>query len=153
MAVVDELMRGRDPVARRPTAGYTLGSHRSWAALMAGALVLGVAAVATVEVVAALAGVPLRLSLAATADYAVRTHWNDPSVRISSAVLAGIGLVLTMPALVPSLRFWTVPRAESGDRGTGPSIAKRGGLSARSRCRRGCRAPFRRPWIGGRRRR
>ncbi|MUL39927.1 alkaline shock response membrane anchor protein AmaP [Streptomonospora sp. PA3] len=114
MTTVEDALSGPDrSAARRASrvAVHTFRPRRSWPALIVGALVLGIAALAAVEVAAALAGAPMSPAVTSAAGaYTAEARWSDPVVRIASAVAAGIGLVLIALALVPGRGRFTALR-------------------------------------------
>lgn len=116
MTTVEEALgRPAQSVDRRArrVAVHTFRPRRSWPAVITGLLVLAVAVVAAAEVIAALAGNPLRLFPVGTAtDYAAATTWSEPSVQIASAVLALIGMALIVVALAPGRSRWTALRTD-----------------------------------------
>ncbi|PSK92263.1 hypothetical protein CLV63_11820 [Murinocardiopsis flavida] len=105
MTTVEDAVRRPDPGTSRKarrTAVHTFRPRRSWPAFLVGAVVAVIAVLAATEVISALVGSPLRVvALDRAADYAGGARWNEPGVRIASAVLAVIGLVLLGLALVP----------------------------------------------------
>ncbi len=116
MTTVEEVLgspsQGVDRRAKR-VAVHTFRPRRSWPAVIIGFLILVVAVVAAAEVIAALAGSPLRLiPVGAATDYAGATTWSEPSVQIASGVLAAIGLALIVVALAPGRGRWTALRTD-----------------------------------------
>ena len=116
MTTVEEVLgrpgQGIDRGARR-VAVHTFRPRRSWPAVLTGFVILAVAVVAAAEVIAALAGNPLRLiPVGAATDYAGAATWSEPSVQIASAVLALIGLALIVVALAPGRSRWTALRTD-----------------------------------------
>lgn len=116
MTTVEEALgrpdQGVDRRARR-VAVHTFRPRRSWPAVITGLTILAVAVVAATEVISALAGSPLGLLPVDTAEgYAATTTWSMPSVQISSAVLALIGLALIVAALTPGRGRWTALRTD-----------------------------------------
>lgn len=116
MTTVEEALdhpdQGVDRKARR-VAVHTFRPRRSWPAIILGLLVLVLAVISAAEVIAALAGSPLRLiPVGAATEYATTTTWSEPSVQIASAVLAVIGLALIVLALVPGQGYWTALRTD-----------------------------------------
>ncbi|PWV58270.1 DUF6286 domain-containing protein [Nocardiopsis sp. L17-MgMaSL7] len=116
MTTVEEALgrpsQGIDRRAKR-VAVHTFRPRRSWPAVLVGLLILVVAVVAAAEVIAALAGNPLRLiPVGPATDYAAATTWSEPSVQIASAVLALIGLALIVVALAPGRSRWTALRTD-----------------------------------------
>lgn len=116
MSTVEEVLgspsQGIDRRAKR-VAVHTFRPRRSWPAVLTGLVILMVAVVAAAEVIAALAGNPLRLiPVGAATDYAGATTWSEPSVQIASAVLALIGLALIVVALAPGRGRWTALRTD-----------------------------------------
>lgn len=116
MTTVEEALgrpdQGVDRKARR-VAVHTFRPRRSWPAVITALLVLVLAVVAAAEVIAALAGNPLRLiPVGAATEYATTTTWSEPSVQIASAVLAFIGLALIVLALVPGRGRWMALRTD-----------------------------------------
>lgn len=116
MTTVEEALghpdQGIDRKARR-VAVHTFRPRRSWPAVITGLLVLALAVVSAAEVIAALAGSPLRLiPVGAATEYATTTTWSEPSVQIASAVLALIGLALIVLALVPGKGRWMALRTD-----------------------------------------
>ncbi|WP_017589169.1 DUF6286 domain-containing protein [Nocardiopsis ganjiahuensis] len=116
MTTVEEVLgspsQGIDRRAKR-VAVHTFRPRRSWPAVLTGFLILVVAVIAAAEVIAALAGNPLRLiPVGAATDYAGATTWSEPSVQIASAVLALIGLALIVVALAPGRSRWTALRTD-----------------------------------------
>ena len=116
MTTVEEVLgrpdQGVDRRAKR-IAIHTFRPRRSWPAIIIGFLVLVVAVIAAAEVIAALAGNPLRLLPVGTAtDYVATTTWSEPSVQIASAILALIGLTLIVVALVPGRGRWMALRTD-----------------------------------------
>ncbi|MGW5877654.1 DUF6286 domain-containing protein [Nocardiopsis terrae] len=116
MTTVEEVLgrpsQGTDRRARR-VAVHTFRPRRSWPAVLTGLVILVVAVVAAAEVIAALAGNPLRLiPVGAATDYAGTTTWSEPSVQIASAALALIGLALIVVALAPGRGRWTALRTD-----------------------------------------
>ncbi|MFC3999650.1 alkaline shock response membrane anchor protein AmaP [Nocardiopsis sediminis] len=117
MTTVEDTVGRRAPgtVQRaRRMAVHTFRPRLSWPATIAGLVLLSVAGVAAAEVISALAGPPMRTAVAApAADYAATARWSDPSVQIASGVLALIGLVLIVVALLPGRSGrWTVLRTD-----------------------------------------
>ncbi|MDT0301579.1 DUF6286 domain-containing protein [Streptomonospora wellingtoniae] len=114
MTTVEDALSRPDPDATRRAsrvAVHTFRPRRSWPALIVGALVLGVAALAAVEVASALAGAPMRTSVTSAAgEYAATAQWSDPVVQTASAVAAAIGLVLIAVALLPGRGRFTALR-------------------------------------------
>ncbi|MFD0776993.1 alkaline shock response membrane anchor protein AmaP, partial [Streptomonospora algeriensis] len=98
MTTVEDALSGPDPATVRRAnrvAVHTFRPRRSWPALIVGAIVLVVAALAAVEIASTLAGAPLRTAVTSAAgEYAAGARWSDPLVRTASAVAAVIGLVL-----------------------------------------------------------
>ncbi|MEU3020769.1 MULTISPECIES: DUF6286 domain-containing protein [unclassified Nocardiopsis] len=116
MTTVEEALgrpsQGIDRHAKR-VAVHTFRPRRSWPAVLTGLVILVVAVVAAAEVIAALAGNPLRLiPVGQATDYAAATTWSEPSVQIASAVLALIGLALIVVALAPGRSRWTALRTD-----------------------------------------
>lgn len=116
MTTVEEALghpdQGIDRKARR-VAVHTFRPRRSWPAIITGLIVLVLAVVSAAEVIAALAGNPLRLlPVGAATEYATTTTWSEPSVQIASAVLALIGLALIVLALVPGQGRWMALRTD-----------------------------------------
>ena len=116
MTTVEEVLgrpeQGVDHRAKR-IAVHTFRPRRSWPAIIIGLLILVVSVIAAAEVIAALAGNPLRLiPVGAATDYASTTTWSEPSVQIASAVLALIGLALIVVALTPGRGRWTALRTD-----------------------------------------
>lgn len=116
MTTVEEALgrpdQGVDRRARR-VAVHTFRPRRSWPAVITGLVILVVAVVAAAEVIAALAGSPLRLvPVEAATGYAAASTWSAPSVQIASAVLASIGLALIVIALAPGRGRWTALRTD-----------------------------------------
>ncbi|GAA1072452.1 DUF6286 domain-containing protein [Nocardiopsis exhalans] len=116
MTTVEEVLgrpsQGLDRRAKR-VAVHTFRPRRSWPAVLTGLVILVVAVVAAAEVIAALAGNPLRLiPVGAATDYAAATTWSEPSVQIASGVLALIGLALIVVALAPGQSRWTALRTD-----------------------------------------
>ncbi|GAA1757721.1 DUF6286 domain-containing protein [Streptomonospora arabica] len=114
MTTVEDALSRPDPAAARRAsrvAVHTFRPRRSWPALIVGALVLGVAALAAVEVASALAGAPMRTSVTSAAgEHAATARWSDPVVQTASAVAAATGLVLIAVALVPGRSRFTALR-------------------------------------------
>ncbi|MDS1271957.1 DUF6286 domain-containing protein [Lipingzhangella sp. LS1_29] len=127
MTTVDHALAPPDPLASqraRRTAVRTFRPRRSWPAFLAGAVLVLVAAVAAAEVISALVGSPLRmLPYQQAASYAEGARWSDPSVRVASAVLAGIGLVLISLAVLPGRSRWLPLRTDDPDLVVGISPA------------------------------
>ncbi|MEC3894226.1 DUF6286 domain-containing protein [Nocardiopsis alba] len=116
MTTVEEVLgRPVQEVDRRAkrVAVHTFRPRRSWPAVITGLVILAVAVIAAAEVIAALAGNPLRLiPVGPATDYATTTTWSEPSVLIASAVLALIGTALIVVALVPGRGRWTALRTD-----------------------------------------
>ena len=117
MTTVEEALGRPDQSAAarraRRVAVHTFRPRRSWPAVITGLLVLALAVVAAAEVIAALAGTPLRLfPVGPAAGYAETATWSEPSVQIASAVLALIGLLLIVLALAPGSGHWTALRTD-----------------------------------------
>ncbi|WP_285759547.1 DUF6286 domain-containing protein [Nocardiopsis ansamitocini] len=116
MTTVEEALSRPDPVVARRAdrvAVHTFRPYRSWPAFIAGAVIMGVAGLAAVEVISALAGSPLSLlPVDRATGYAGSARWADPTVKIASGVLALIGLVLISLALVPGRGHWLALRTE-----------------------------------------
>ncbi|MFC4560370.1 alkaline shock response membrane anchor protein AmaP [Nocardiopsis mangrovi] len=114
--VEDTVGRGHPGTVHRSrrTAVRTFRPRLSWPATIVGLVLLSVAGVAAAEVISALAGPPMRTPVAAPGvDYAATARWSDPSVQIASGVLALIGLVLIVVALLPVRGGrWTVLRTD-----------------------------------------
>lgn len=127
MTTVDQALARPDPAGvqrARRMAVRTFRPRRSWAAFLAGAVLVAVAAIAATEVIAALVGSPVRLlPYQQAAAYAEGARWSDPSVRAASAVLAGIGLVLISLALVPGRSRWLPLRTDTPELVVGLSPA------------------------------
>ncbi|MBV2362652.1 DUF6286 domain-containing protein [Streptomonospora nanhaiensis] len=116
--VEDALMRPDPATARRArrVAVHTFRPRRSWPALIVGALVLLVAALAAAEVVSALVGSPMRTAVTTTAEeYAVGAQWGDPAVQAASLLLALIGLALIAIALLPGRGRFAPLRTDDPD--------------------------------------
>ncbi|MEY9215482.1 hypothetical protein NI17_014655 [Thermobifida halotolerans] len=80
----------------------TFRPYRSWAALVAGGLLVTVTGLAAAEVISALVGSPLSLlPVDRTAEYTSGARWSDPAVQVASAVLVLVSLLLIALALVP----------------------------------------------------
>lgn len=92
---------------------HTFRPRRSWPAVLTGIVILALAVVSAAEVIAALAGNPLRLvPVGSATGYAEAATWSEPSVQIASAVLALIGLMLIVLALAPGSGHWTALRTD-----------------------------------------
>lgn len=116
MTTVEEALSRPEPAADRKArrvAVHTFRPRRSWPAVIAGLVILAVAVIASAEVISALAGSPLRIiPVGQAADYAGGTRWSDPAVQIASLVLAAIGVLLIIVALVPGQSRWTALRTD-----------------------------------------
>src|SRR5690625_7355325 len=129
MTTVEEALghpdQGIDRKARR-VAVHTFRPRRSWPAIITGLIVLVLAVVSAAEVIAALAGNPLRLlPVGAATEYATTTTWSEPSVQIAAAGLARIGLARIVLALVPGKGRWRAVRSDASSRGPGRARAAR----------------------------
>lgn len=117
MTTVEEALgrpdQNGDARRARRVAVHTFRPRRSWPAVITGIVVLALAVVSAAEVIAALAGSPLRLiPMEGATGYAAITTWSEPSVQIASAVLALIGLMLIVLALAPGNGYWTALRTD-----------------------------------------
>ncbi|MFC7329997.1 hypothetical protein [Marinactinospora rubrisoli] len=94
------------------TAEAAVRSRPSWPSLLGGALLVLVAVLAAGEVIAALMGLPPRSAADADpADFAGEARWQDPVVRLSSWILALMGLAPIVLALGSGLRRrWAAAR-------------------------------------------
>ncbi|RCV51487.1 hypothetical protein [Marinitenerispora sediminis] len=107
--VEDTLSRAEPPAVE--SANRRFRSRPSWASVLGGAVLVLVAGLAAAEVIAALAGLSPRAAGGDPAGLAGENQWHDPVVRLSSWVVALIGLAPIVLALGSGLRRrWSAAR-------------------------------------------
>lgn len=119
---------GADARSAHRVAVRTFRPRRSTAAVVVSTVTVLVAGLAAAELIAVLAGAPLRLvPLERVSEPAVGTRWAGPEMLIASAATAVIGLYLLLTALIPGKSSHMVLRTDDRDLVVG--------LSRRGLCR------------------